>query len=97
VTDIVRQAIADFRDDLARAHDVLETAIENVVDIDPDDILKELDGVFHINVTAFDLLDRLAEAPEAVTTAFREFDWQVSRALTTLQQAFVREMMETRS
>ena len=91
MTDTAR-AIIDFKDDLARARGDLEAAVGNVVDIDPDEILiEEPDGVIHINRTAFDLLDRLAEAPEAVTTAFKEFDWQVSRALRTLQQALVRE------
>jgi hypothetical protein len=41
-----------------------------------------------------DLLDRLSDAPEAMTTAFEEFDWQTRKALQTLHLALTRETVE---
>jgi hypothetical protein len=98
VTDIARRAIADFRDDLARARDDLE-AIADIIDadFDADDLLvKESSGVAtRVNKEALiGLLDRLSDAPEAMTTAFEEFDWQTRKALQTLQQALTRKTVE---
>ena len=99
MTDIARQAIADFRDDLARARDDLEAAIADIIDadFDADDLLvKESSGVAtRVNKEALiGLLDRLSDAPEAMTTAFEEFDWQTRKALQTLQQALTRKTVE---
>jgi hypothetical protein len=98
VTDIARLgAIADFRDDLARARGDLEAAIADIVsDVDIDEILwKEPDGVIRVSKTLLNnLLERLADAPESVTGAFDEFDWQTRKALQTLQQALTRETVE---
>jgi hypothetical protein len=94
VTDIARLgAIADFRDDLARARGDLEAAIADIVsDVDVDEILwKEPDGVIRVSKTLLNnLLERLADAPESVTGA----DWQTRKALQTLQQALTRETVE---
>jgi hypothetical protein len=104
MTDAVRQAIADFRDDLARARADLEATVWGIIgtgrdgllvdgDGDPDDILVDgHDSVSLLDRGALvDLLAHLADAPEKTAAAFANFDWTTSRALKTLQQALARE------
>ena len=97
MTDIAhRNALVDFADDLERAIADLESAIADIVGVDEDaesDILiKGDDGSISVDAAELkDLLARLADAPEAATAAFREFDREVARVLRSFKRALVRE------
>jgi hypothetical protein len=88
-------ALRELEDDLERARADLLAAVDDIiVDVDAeDDILVEGDdGVTGVDAQALrDLLDSFADAPQAVTGAFEDYDWQVQRALRALKQALVRE------
>jgi hypothetical protein len=95
----IKDALVDFEIDFERAIADLETAIANIIGVDEDaesDILvKGDDGVTRVDATELkDLLERLTEAPEVATSAFREFDGEVARALRALKRALTRETAE---
>jgi hypothetical protein len=92
------EAIRDFESDFERALADLELAIAGIVDFEEDakdaasvDLVK---GSFLSLAKLRDLLDRLAEAPEAATSAFEDFGWEFRRALRALKETLVREPAE---
>ena len=93
------EAIRDFEHDLDRALDDLEIAITGIAGIDEDAgdeiFIENADGSAGGDMTELaGLLDRLVEAPEAVTAAFENFGWEIGRALRTLKRATVPETAE---
>jgi hypothetical protein len=95
----LKDALVDFEIDFERAVADLETAIADIVGIDEDaesDILvKGDDGITRVDASELqDLLERLADAAEVATSAFREFDGEVARALRSLKRALARETAE---
>jgi hypothetical protein len=92
-------ALADFEHDLERAIDDLRIAVANIVDPNEDaadDVLVQKgNGVVGIDRAELqDLLERLSEAPEAVSDAFESFGWSFRRTLRELKQALTREPAE---
>ena len=96
MTDTFKNVFDNFEHDLERAIDDLRIAIASVVDPNEDaadDVLteKENGGVSIDGAELQDLLERLAEAPEAVSDAFESFGWEIRRALRELKAVLVRE------
>jgi hypothetical protein len=95
-----RTALIDFQVDFERAIADLEAAIDNIVGIDADAedemiLVEGDDGVVRVDATELkSLLNRLADAPGAVTGVFEDFGWEIRQALRSLRQALVCETAE---
>jgi hypothetical protein len=84
--------VSEFEDDLQRLVDDLESAVADIVGIDEDAaevvLVGEDDGSISVDTAELkDLLDRLADAPGAVASAFEDFGWETRRAFRALKKA----------
>jgi uncharacterized protein YukE len=94
-----KTAFRDFEDDLERARDILQDAVDSVDYVaclfaDADEQPKDCDRI-SIDGRSFDAVKaRRNDACESIAAAFRNFDWELRRAWRAFKEAIAREKVE---
>jgi hypothetical protein len=91
MSDALKGALRELREDLTRCRRDLEDEIASIVGVDEDDILtNEDDGSISVDGAALkDLLERLDYASGEADDAFTKFDQDCDRAWRRFRQALV--------
>lgn len=101
MTDSLKAALRDLREDLERLRYDLEAAIDNIVGVyeyvKDDIITKNDDGSITVDVAELKvLLESLDDAADAAAAAFRKFDQEVDRVRRRFKLALVSDEMGAR-
>jgi hypothetical protein len=91
MTDALKAAIRELREDLDRLHEDLENEVSGIVGHDEyieDEILTEEDGKVSVDVAELkSLFERLDDASQDADAAFKTFDREAERVWRRFKQA----------